>query len=45
MNRAIDWLILKGTKIQKLDVGAGNEQVFDYINTSILTSKHGITEN
>ena len=30
MNRAIDWLILKGTKTQKLDVGAGNEQVLEF---------------
>ncbi len=30
MNRAIDWLILKETKTQKLDVGAGNEQVLEF---------------
>ena len=30
MNKAIDWLILKGTTIQRLDVGAGNEQVLDF---------------
>ncbi len=30
MNRAIDWLILKETKTQKLDVGAGNEQVIEF---------------
>jgi hypothetical protein len=38
MNRAIDWLILKGTKIQKLDVGAGNEQIFEFYKH--FDSKH-----
>jgi len=30
MEKAIDWLILKGTAIQRLDVAAGNEQVLDF---------------
>ena len=30
MDRAIEWLISKETKIQRLDVGAGNERVLDF---------------
>ena len=30
MNNAVDWLILKGTETQRLEVGAGNEQVLDF---------------
>ena len=30
MDRAIKWLIEQGTKTQKLLVGVGNEQVFDF---------------
>jgi len=30
MDKAIDWLIWKRTKVQRLEVGAGNEQVLEF---------------
>ena len=30
MDKAIDWLVLKGTETQRLDVSAGNEQALGF---------------